>query len=247
MTGSKGCMKYTESETTMILLVEDEESLGAGLEYNLGEEGYQVVRARDGKQAVNSFPEHPIDLVILDIMIPYIDGFEVAETIRDLSPQVPILMLTARTAPADRIRGLKSGADDYLAKPFHLRELLLRVEGMLRRKTWYRESLQGNPTYTFGKNRIDFANFRCEAGKQQIRLTPLEAALLRYLVDHAETVLSREELLQEVWKTTTEIETRTVDNFIVRLRKYFEPDPSNPRHIKNVRGIGYLFSPVPRE
>ncbi len=233
----------TNIRTSIILLVEDEESLAIGLEYNLQEEGYRVIRAADGVEAVTKFNAQDIDLVILDIMLPHLDGFAVAQRIRERSPWVPILMLTARTSSADRIRGLEIGADDYLDKPFHLKELLLRVRGMLKRKRWYNKSLGAKDLFRFGENEIDFSTLSCTAGRKTVKLTPLEAALLSYLVDRPEQVVSRKELLENVWQTTSGVETRTVDNFMVRLRKYFEPDPAHPIYFRNVRGVGYLFAP----
>jgi two-component system alkaline phosphatase synthesis response regulator PhoP len=221
-----------------ILLVEDEESLAIALEYNLAEEGYRVVRAADGRRALECFSGSDFDLVILDIMLPYLDGFAVAQEMRARSPRVPILMLTARSAQADKIRGLEIGADDYLTKPFHLRELLLRVRGMLRRRHWY----ETRPARcVFGDNEIDFASLSARAGKQSFRLTPLEAMLCKYLTDRAGRVVSRQELLREVWQVPADIDTRTVDNFMVRLRRYFEADPARPLFFLNVRGAGYLF------
>jgi two-component system alkaline phosphatase synthesis response regulator PhoP len=236
-------MEPERVEDSTVLLVEDEENLAVGLEYNLTEEGYRVIRASDGGEALQRFDSEQIDLIILDLMLPHIDGFEVARRIRERSPQIPILMLTARTTAADRIRGLEIGADDYLTKPFHLRELLLRVRGMLRRKMWYRKSLELGTRYRFGDNDVDFSSLICTAQGKTFRLTPLEAGLLNYLIRNSGKVVSREELLENVWQTTGDLETRTVDNFIVRLRRYFEPDPSQPRFFKNVRGAGYEFRP----
>ena len=226
-----------------VLLVEDEESLAIGLEYNLREEGYAVVRAENGERAIELFDTEEMDLVILDIMLPRIDGFGVAEHIKDRSPQMPILMLTARTAPADRIRGLEIGADDYLAKPFHLKELLLRVRGMLKRKSWYLSHMGTETLFVFGENEIDFSLLRAKTAAEEIRITPLEGMLLRYLTSNPLRIVSRRELLENVWQSTSDLETRTVDNFMLRLRKYFEPDPSHPIFFRSVRGAGYLFSP----
>ena len=224
-----------------ILLVEDEESLAAGLEFNLNEEGYAVIRAKDGKEALEYFAQNEFDLVILDIMIPYIDGFEVAERIRKENIQLPILMLTARTRKDDRIHGLEIGADDYINKPFHLAELLLRIKRMLQRKEWYSNSIKSTPVFKFGKNEINFETLVVKSSVGEIRLTPHEAMALKYLIEHAGKPVSRKELLEHVWNISSEVETRTVDNFIVRLRKYFEEDPSDPKFIKSVRGVGYLF------
>ena len=225
-----------------ILLVEDEESLAKGLEYNLGEEGYRVEWVTDGRQALERIGNNEYDLVILDIMLPYVDGFTVAREIRKTLPQLPVLMLTARGGIQDRIEGLEAGADDYVSKPFHLQELLLRVRGMLRRKNWYKASVEEMPVYRFGGNEIRFTNFMALAGTQEIQLTLYEAMLMKYLIERKGSAVSRQELLANVWNTDPELETRTVDNFIARLRKYFEADPGNPRHIKSVRGVGYIFS-----
>jgi len=234
-------MPKNEHEGSRILLVEDEESLAVGLEYNLLEEGFFVIIAPDGRQALEYINSKKFDLVILDIMIPYMDGFQVAKIIRDNDPQMPILMLTARTAAEDRIRGLEIGADDYLTKPFHLRELLLRIQGMLKRKKWYQSVTADSPQYQFGENEVDFENLTCKAGKRNMELTAHEAMFLRYLIDNKGRVISRKEILENVWNIDSEIETRTIDNFVVRLRKFFEPNPSQPIYIKSVRGIGYRF------
>lgn len=224
-----------------ILLVEDEESLAVGLQFNLEEEGYEVAHARDGKQALEFYEKDNYDLIILDVMLPYVNGFEVAEKIRKTNPQLPILMLTARTRKEDKIHGLELGADDYMTKPFHLEELLLRVKGMLKRKEWYAESINSSPIIKFGGNEINFETLVCKSEDKNIRLTPHEAMAMQYLIEQKGKPVSRKELLEKVWNITSEVETRTVDNFIVRLRKYFEEDPSNPKYIKSVRGIGYLF------
>jgi two-component system alkaline phosphatase synthesis response regulator PhoP len=224
-----------------ILLVEDEESLARGLAFNLTEEGYRVSRASDGRKAIDVYESRNFDLVILDIMLPYCDGFEVARRIRVKSPQMPILMLTARTRLQDRVKGLEIGVDDYMTKPFHLRELLLRVQGMLKRKMWYQSSTKTAPAYRFGVNEIHFDDLTARAGDRMIRLTPHEAMVLKYLIDHKGKVVSRKELLENVWRIFSDVETRTVDNFIVRLRKYFEPDPAKPVFIRSIRSAGYIF------
>ncbi len=225
-----------------ILLVEDEETLATGLLFNLKEEGYHVFWARDGLQALELFESGTYDLIILDIMLPYHDGFEVAQQIRQKSPQIPILMLTARTGIYDRIKGLEIGADDYLTKPFHLRELLLRIEGMLKRKSWYKSEDGKITICNFGENEINFETLSGHAGDREIQLTLQEARLLKYFIDHKNTVVSRKELLEQVWNIPFEIETRTVDNFVMRLRKYFETDPARPVFFKSVRGVGYIFT-----
>lgn len=229
-------------EGSKILLVEDEKSLAIGLEFNLSEEGYLVTWAKHGKQALEIFSSQAFDLIILDIMLPYYDGFEVARKIREISPQIPILMLTARAGIKDRIKGLEVGGDDYLTKPFHLQELLLRVKGMLKRKMWYKSTTNNQPIYHFGDNEINFENLSCRSGEQKFQLTPLEAMVLKYLIDQKGKIISRKELLKKVWNINSEIETRTVDNFIVRLRKYFEPNPAKPIYFRSIRSAGYMFS-----
>lgn len=225
-----------------ILLVEDEETLAVGLEYNLSEEGYIVKWAENGREAVELFKKEKFDLIILDIMLPYLNGFEVAGIIRQTDPQIPVLMLTAKTESGDKVKGLEKGADDYMTKPFHLQELLLRVKGMLRRKTWYKHSYENKPVYKFGGNEINFESLICHNGKEEIRLTPQEAVLLKYLIERKGEIVSRKELLENVWHLNPDIETRTVDIFIARLRKYFETDPANPVYFKSIRGAGYTFS-----
>lgn len=229
------------SRGSKILVVEDEESLAVGLEYNLTAEGYEVTLARDGKEALKLFEKFDFDLVILDLMLPYYDGFEVAQRIREQSLQIPILILTARAAADDRVRGLEIGADDYITKPFHLKELLLRVKHALRRKRWYRTVIQERPIFKFGDNEVNFADLSCRAGERTFKLTQHEAEVLKYLVDHQGKIVSRQELLKQVWKMSGDVETRTIDNFIARLRKYFEPTPSRPIFIKSVRSAGYVF------
>jgi two-component system alkaline phosphatase synthesis response regulator PhoP len=225
-----------------LLLVEDEDALAMGLEYNLSEEGYTVKRAANGKDALEYLQSDQFDLVILDIMIPYIDGFTIAEKIRADDQQLPILMLTARTGIEDRVRGLESGADDYLPKPFHLEELLLRLQGMLKRKAWYISSSSTHPVVRFGRNEINFQNYTADNGKHTLTLTSREAMIMKYFVEHQNRIITRKELLEEVWHIDAEIDTRTVDNFIARLRKYFEPNPNKPVYIKSIRSAGYMFN-----
>lgn len=224
-----------------ILLVEDEESLAIGLQYNLNEEGYAVEWVRDGRQAIERLSPPSFDLVILDIMLPYYDGFQVAERIRSADSRLPILMLTAKTGIKDRLKGLETGADDYLTKPFHLEELILRVKRMLERTLWYQTTTGDHPVQKIGDTEIDFMKLQGKRGSETFHLTVREAMLLRYLLDHRGTVVSRQALLENVWGISSEIETRTVDIFISRLRKYIEPDPSQPVVIQSIRGVGYLL------
>ena len=225
-----------------ILLVEDEETLAIGLKFNLEAENYHVDLAPDGRQALDLYQPGKYDLIILDIMLPYIDGFEVARRVREQDVRQPILMLTARTQTKDKISGFQAGADDYLTKPFHLQELLLRVQGIIKRKRWYETSSQEMTVFRFGTTEVNFDNLQCTTAKGSFQLTTQEALLLRYLIEHKNKVVSRDELLQNVWHIHSEVETRTIDNFIARLRKYFEPNPSEPIYIKSVRGSGYIFS-----
>ena len=224
-----------------ILLVEDEESLAEGLKYNLIEEGYDVSWADDGRKAMQIFTDEAFDLIILDIMLPYINGFELAEHIRKTSPRLPVLILTARARIVDKIKGLELGVDDYLTKPFNLQELLLRVKRMLQRKEWYDSSVSIPQVYSFGKNKINFENLIADTMDASVTLTQQEAMVLKYLIENKGKVVTRKELLEKVWNISPDVETRTVDNFISRLRKYFEPDPSNPVYIKSVRSKGYIF------
>jgi DNA-binding response OmpR family regulator len=230
-----------EINSARILLVEDEENLALGLEYNLTAEDYKVMWAKDGREALKLFEENKFDLIILDIMLPYFNGFEIAQKVRETQPQMPILMLTARTQIEDRVKGLELGADDYLTKPFHLKELLLRIKGMLKRKNWYQKVVIENPIYKFGNNEINFENLKCTKGKKDFQLTSYEAMIMKYLIENKDKVVTRKELLENVWNMNPDIETRTVDNFIARLRKHFEDDPSDPKFIVSVRSAGYMF------
>ncbi len=238
-------MLNKEPLNNYILLVEDEESLARGLEYNLQEEGYRVCTLNDGKSAMKKIQEEEFDLVILDIMLPYFDGFQIAEKIREIYPQTPILFLTAKSTQKDRIQGLEIGADDYVTKPFNLEELLLRVKGMLKRKSWYKSTTLLNPVFRFGDNEIDFSTLKATNAKTTFQLTHREAMVLKFLVENEGEIVTRQNLLQHVWHTSTDIETRTIDNFIARLRKYFEPNPSKPVYITSVRSAGYIFKSNP--
>jgi two-component system alkaline phosphatase synthesis response regulator PhoP len=235
-------MENNLSNKEKILIVEDEESLSIGLEFNLQQEGYEVRIAKDGREALKYFEADEFDLIILDIMLPYLNGFEIAEWIRKKNAQIPILMLTAKTKFQDKIKGLETGADDYLTKPFHLEELLLRVKGMLKRKSWYKTVSGEKSIYSFGSNEVNFQTLSCKNENENFNLTMNEAMVLKYLIDNKGRVISRKELLENVWHVNPDIETRTVDIFISRLRKYFEHDPSIPVFIKSIRSAGYIFS-----
>ena len=225
-----------------LLLVEDEESLAIGLEFNLIHEGYTVTRAMDGRKALALIDENRFDLIVLDIMLPYVDGFEVATEIRKKYPQTPILMLTARTTAKDKIKGLELGADDYMTKPFHLDELLLRIKGMLKRKAWYQDISAVPLVFSFGVNEINFETLTSKTKKGIVHLTAHEAMVMKYLIQNQGKIVSRKDLLENVWQIHSEVETRTVDIFIARLRKYFEVDLKNPVFIRSIRGAGYLFT-----
>ena len=228
-------------ERAPILLVEDEPHIAQGLIYNLQEEGYQVTHVESGEAALRHLDEQNCALVILDLMLPGIDGLEVCRRLRKRGNQVPILMLTARSEEQDRVAGLSEGADDYLAKPFNLKEFLLRVAGLLRRTNWQQMLAQSN-IVQFGGNRIDLSNHQAETTKGVLQLTNLEIKMLRQFFAKEGKLITRGELLKSVWGMAPDTETRTLDNFIVRLRKYFEQDPAKPRHFLTVRGRGYRFS-----
>jgi two-component system alkaline phosphatase synthesis response regulator PhoP len=227
-----------------VLVVEDDANLAAGVMENLRAEGYEVSLAGDGEQALSWLGAHLCALVILDVMLPGADGLTVCRTLRERGNTTPVLFLTARGDPADRVRGLEAGGDDYLAKPFHLQEFLLRVRAILRRWDWYRSvsATADTAVLRFGGNEVDFRVFRARAwtGEAQ-ELTEKEAMILKVLAEHAGQIVSREDLLERVWGYDVFPSTRTVDNFILRLRKRFEKDPANPRHFLTVWGVGYRF------
>jgi len=225
-----------------ILLVEDELNLARPLQFNLEQEGYEVQSTASGKQALILYAQQPFDLIILDLMLEEMDGFEVARQIRRRDQKLPILMLTARSAIEDRIHGLELGADDYLVKPFHLRELLLRVDRMLLRSAWYKNE-RSPRRITVADYEVDLDRLYATGPRGEIQLTVLEANLLETLSSRPNCVVSRSELLEKVWGYHSDVETRTVDNFIVRLRKYFEAEPDHPRHFISIRGKGYMYVP----
>lgn len=226
-----------------ILVVEDEALITDFLRRGLEAEGYAVDTAARGEDALACLRARPPDLVILDVMLPGMDGFSVCETMRREGRDTPVLFLTAKGGPNDRIRGLEVGGDDYLPKPFQLRELLLRVSAILRRRVRYDAVTALEPVVKFGGNEFDFRNFRGRSfdGRDQL-LTQKEAMILKELVQRRGTVVWRDELLEKVWGDDVLPSTRTIDNFVMRLRKRFEPDPENPRHFHTVRGIGYRFT-----
>ena len=230
-----------------ILVVEDEAHLAEGLQFNLEAEGHEVEIAPDGVAAAARLAEaeRPLDLMLLDLMLPGMSGFEVARRARAAGNYVPILILSAKDDAADVVRGLEEGGDDYLTKPFRLEELLARVRGLLRRRRWDgvpRED--GLPrSLKFGRVTVHFDRFELETPSGTIRLTTREMALLRALVERAGQAVTRGELLEDVWGLRADTNTRVVDSFIVRLRRYLEDDPARPQHILSVRGHGYRFLP----
>ncbi len=229
-----------------ILIVEDERHLADGLRYNLEAEQYDVDTVESGEDALGRIDANPTayDLVMLDVMLPGIDGFGVVAQLRRERRFVPVLMLTARGRSEDVLRGFDAGADDYLAKPFELPILLSRVRGLLRRTEWIRESAAAKPSdtpYEFGGKTIDFERLEVRIGHNRVLLTPLETALLRYFVQHEGKPVSRESILEAVWGLRDDTDTRAIDNFIVRLRRYIEDDATKPRHLLTVRGVGYRF------
>jgi DNA-binding response OmpR family regulator len=246
-----------------ILVVEDEAHLAQGLRFNLQAEGHEVEVAGDGETALERLfekAEH-FDAVVLDVMLPGKSGFEVAALLREKKNYVPILMLTARGRPEDVLQGFASGADDYLPKPFELAILIARLEGLLRRSIWMKQSVvsaAGNAepprtsepkseddTFIFAGKSIDFAELELRSLGNTIHLTVMEAELLRYLVRSAGRIVSRKALLEEVWGLHEDTDTRAIDNFVVRLRRYIEEDPSRPKHLQTVRGVGYRFVAEP--
>ena len=222
-----------------ILLVEDEENIREVVKLNLELEEYEVVTTDNGREAIRLFHEQHFDLLVLDVMLPEIDGFQICEQVRLTNLDVPIIFLTAKDTAPDRITGLKKGADDYLTKPFNLEELLLRVQNLIKRSV---KSPENTPEiYDFGTNQINFKTYEARGNKGEFNLTKKEAMLLKLLIDRKNEVVSRQQILQSVWGYDVYPSTRTIDNFILSFRKYFEQDPRNPVFFHSVRGIGYKF------
>jgi len=248
-----------------VLIVEDEAHLAQGLQFNLEAEGHSVEVAGDGESALQRLlgAREIFDAVVLDVMLPGKDGFTVAAELRAAKQYVPVLMLTARGRPEDVLKGFAAGADDYLPKPFDLSILLARLQGLLRRRDWMRTSEtraaeggahQQTPgpaeppeydVFSIRNRTIDFGKLELRVNGNTIHLTVMEAELLRYLIRNAGRIVSRKAILEEVWGLHEDTDTRAIDNFIVRLRRYLEDDPSQPRHLLTVRGVGYRFVPEP--
>lgn len=226
-----------------ILLAEDEEHLSEAIKLNLELEGYNVTAVNDGKKAIKAFKQERFNLLILDVMLPEIDGFRVCETIRLENTEVPILFLTAKNSSEDKVTGLKKGADDYLVKPFNLEELLLRVQILIRRGTRTSPNTNSTNLYQFGQNTINFSTYEI-TGVRGLKnlLTKKEAMLLKLLIERKNEVVSRETILETVWGYDVYPSTRTIDNFILSFRKYFEENPKEPKYFHSIRGVGYKFT-----
>ncbi len=225
-----------------ILLVEDEEHLQEAIKLNLELEGYKVVAVGNGIDAVKVFKQERFNLVVLDVMLPELDGFGVCEAIRLHNSSIPILFLSAKNTSEDKILGLKRGADDYMTKPFNLEEFLLRVHALVKRGLSLEEKKEMNEVFRFEGNEVNFLTFEILGkDKKQIRLTKKEIALLKLLIERRNEVVSREQILETVWGYDIYPSTRTVDNFILAFRKYFEVDPKEPQYFFSVRGVGYKF------
>lgn len=246
-----------------VLVVEDEAHLAEGLRFNLEAEGYAAEIVGDGESATHRLlgDHENFDVVVLDIMLPGKDGFAVVAELRAARNYVPVLMLTARGRPEDVLKGFASGADDYLAKPFDLSILLARLQGLLRRSRWTRdladdrgashaetraETVGDFDTFSFAGKTIDFGALELRSGDSTIHLTLMESELLRHLVRNDGKIVSRKQILEEVWGLHEDTDTRAIDNFVVRLRRYLEDDPGNPRHLLTVRGVGYRFIAEPK-
>ena len=233
----------SEERHPSILLVEDEENLHEALKLNLELEGYNVTSAYDGAAALNAVGSEYFDLIILDVMLPEMDGVTVTETVRISNNEVPILILSARNSSADRVLGLKKGADDYLTKPFNLEELLLRVHKLIDKNKKLQDKSSIGNSYSFGDNVIDFkAQEASTKNGRKIQLSKKETMLLKLLIENKNEVVPREKILQAVWGYNVYPTTRTIDNFILNFRKYFEEDSRNPKYFHSVRGVGYKYS-----
>jgi two-component system alkaline phosphatase synthesis response regulator PhoP len=230
-----------------ILIVEDEEHLAEGLQLNLEMEGYKAIIAPDGNAALEIYHSTPVDLILLDVMLPGLSGFDVCKQIRQEAGRVPILFLTARTQEADRVLGLEIGGDDYISKPFSLRELMLRIKAVFRRQAWFATADKIPDDYHFGSNTINFKTFTGAGPRGPVSLTRKECMLLKFFAEHANEVVSRDQLLDAVWGYDAYPTTRTIDNFVLRLRKQFEDDPANPKIFETVFGAGYRFVPPPAD
>ncbi len=226
-----------------ILIAEDEQHLADGLRFNMEAEGYEAEIAADGDVALEKLSGTKFDAVVLDVMMPTVDGFEVARQMRERADYTPILMLTARGRPEDVLQGFEAGADDYLAKPFDLNIFLARLNSLLRRRQWIRDESKpaGISRIEINGRTIDFENLELRNGDELVHLTLMETKFLQYLIQNEGRAVSRKEILEEVWQLQEDTDTRAIDNFIVRLRKHLEDDPARPQIVQTVRGVGYRF------
>jgi two-component system, OmpR family, alkaline phosphatase synthesis response regulator PhoP len=222
-----------------ILLVEDEESIRDVVKLNLELEGYETIATDNGKEAIRLSQEQHFDLLVLDVMLPEMNGFEICEQVRLTNHDTPIIFLTAKDSPQDRVAGLKKGADDYLTKPFNLEELLLRVQILLKRTN--KQAAEQYEIYRFGDNEVNFSTFEAKGNQGDFMMTKKESMLLKLLVERKNEVVSRNQILQFVWGYDVFPSTRTIDNFILSFRKYFETDPHEPKYFLSIRGVGYKF------
>lgn len=230
-------------EHKRILIIEDESNIASGIKLSLGLEGYDISIARDGLEGISLWKSSNPDLIILDLMLPKMNGYEVLQKIREKDEQIPILILSAKNTTEDKIKGLEFGVDDYLAKPFELDELILRVKRLMKQSSWYSKSvISDDTTVIFGKNTVSLHELKAKTARGEIQLTAQEAKLLKVMFDNPGEILSREILLRDAWNYDQKTNTRTVDNFIARFRKYFEDDPKSPKHFTSKRSQGYIFN-----
>ncbi len=222
-----------------ILVVEDESHIAEGLRFNLEAEGHQVAVTETGEAALDALAAEAFDIVVLDVMLPGKDGFSVISELRAKGQFIPTLMLTARSHPEDVLKGFAAGADDYITKPFDLNILIARIGGLLRRRDWMKKP-QAN-RFEFGDKSVDFGSLELRVRDQVFPLTLMEANVLKYMIEHEGKPVSRKTMLEHVWGLHEDTDTRAIDNFIVRLRRYIEDDPSRPKHLLTVRGVGYRF------
>ncbi len=227
-----------------ILIVEDERHIADGLRFNLEADGFEAQNAYDGEEALQILENAEFDAIVLDVMMPKKNGFEVAKALRDAENYTPILMLTALGKPEDVLQGFEAGADDYLAKPFDLAIFSARLNGLLRRREWLQKESKtpiSKEIFIINGKTIDFGNLELESGAEKVHLTLMEAKLLRYLIEHEGQAVSRKTILEKVWDLHEDTDTRAIDNFIVRLRKLLEDKPDKPKILQTVRGVGYRF------
>lgn len=232
-------------EKKRILVIEDEKHIADGLKLNLKLQGYDVKIATDGQSGIEKWQSWNPSLIILDIMLPVMDGYTVLKNIRKKDEKIPVLILSAKGNAEDKIKGLRFGVDDYLSKPFDLDEFLLRIERLLTKQSWYHnenDDLFSEKKYRFGENEVDFITYKARCKTGEITLTDQEVILLKIFISNKDKPLSRKELLKAGWGYSSDTSTRTIDNFIVRFRKYFEKDPKKPRFFKSMRSVGYIFN-----